>query len=397
MLPMTLSRTFLSMWLLASTLLWSACAADDGEDVAVTPDATVDGVAPSDTGPPDVEVVDTLVLEDVTPGEPISVEVGTTACCLSQSGHRVAWAEGGDVFLYNLETGGKSLLQPTVGVQRDPVLRGDQLVWADDRDGDFDIHIMDLKTGLSELVAGGEGDQVSPSFDGTTVVWIDRTSDALPGSSEIWARNINQDSEGTRLTEDNVEQSFPHVNGSRVVWTDFRNDPDGQYMDPQSTGENNGDIMGFDLSSGEPFVVTEDPGKQLRPAVDGDTVVWLDWRSDGEEPVGIQPEPKYHHFKVYVRHLPEGEEIYLESGGWLQPELWRRPGIHAGHVAWISDSSESNGTQLLVAPIDTGLITVVHESDRVLTGLDFRAGAIAWIGGGSLGWTDDVGLDLNDQ
>ncbi len=43
------------------------------------------------------------------------------------------------------------------------------------------------------------------------------------------------------------------------------------------------------------------------------------------------------------------------------------------------------------------LITVVHESDVVLTGLDFRAGAIGWIGGGALGWTDDVGLDLIDE
>jgi hypothetical protein len=185
------------------------------------------------------------------------------------------------------------------------------------------------------------------------------------------------------------------VSGHRVVWTDFRNDPDGQYMDVQDTQENNGDIMGFDLSTGELFIVTDNLGKQLRPAIEGESVVWLDWRDDeGDNPIGVQPEPKYHNFKIYHRSLPEGEEIYLESGGWLQPELWRRPGIHDGHVAWISDAQSDEGTQLLVAPLAGGLPQVVHHTSGVLTGLDFRDGAIGWIGDGTVGWTDEVGSGL---
>ena len=381
-----------TIWIIAA--LAAACTlsfacADSGEE-ASSPDATGDTALDSAT-----DVALDLMAEvpepDVpdAPPEVLTVEVGAAACCLSQSAGRIAWAEDGDIFFFDLATDSKVLLHPSKGIQKDPVLVGDRLVWSDDSGGDFDIHIMDLNKLESEVLAGGPGDQTSPTFDGTRVVWLDRPSGMLAPDTEVWALTVDGDTEPMQLTDDSAEQSFPHVSGDRVVWTDFRNDPDGQYMDPQGTAENNGDIMGYDFAAGAPFVVTENPGKQLRPAIEGDSVVWLDWREDDEgDPIGVQPEPKYHNFKVYVRTLPEGEEIFLTTGGWLQPDLWRRPGIHGGHVAWIADNIGGEGTQLLVAPIATGLPQVVHESVGVLTGLDFRQGAIAWMGPETAGWTD---------
>jgi beta propeller repeat protein len=383
-----MKTNWITVAFVAACLFPLGCA--DSGSAASAPDASGDTAADAAADVP-VDLAPEVAPPDVpdAPLEVLNVPVGATACCLSQAAGRLAWAEDGDIFFYDLATASKALLHPSEGTQTDPVLVGDRLVWADDRGGDFDIYIMDLTDLVSELLVGGPGDQTAPSFDGVRVVWLDRPVGAQASETEVWALTVDGDSPHMQLTDDSAEQSFPHVNGDRVVWTDFRNDPDGMYMDPQGTAENNGDIMGYDFAAGAPFIVTENPGKQLRPAIEGDSVVWLDWREDDEgDPIGVQPEPKYHNFKVYVRTLPEGEEVFLTSGGWLQPDLWRRPGIHDGHVAWIADNIGAQGTQLLVAPIATGLPQVVHESVGVLTGLDFGQGAIAWMGPETAGWTD---------
>ena len=81
----------------------------------------------------------------------------------------------------------------------------------------------------------------------------------------------------------------------------------------------------------------------------------------------------------------------------MQPELWRRPGIHDGHVAWIADATSGAGTELIVAPIATSAPQVIHQSDSVLTGLDFRGGAIGWIGSGAIGWADVTDVLHGDE
>jgi beta propeller repeat protein len=259
-----------TIWIIAA--LAAACTlsfacADSGEE-ASSPDATGDTALDSAT-----DVALDLMAEvpepDVpdAPPEVLTVEVGAAACCLSQSAGRIAWAEDGDIFFFDRATDSKVLLHPSKGIQKDPVLVGDRLVWSDDSGGDFNIHIMDLNKLESEVLAEGPGDQTSPTFDGTRVVWLDRPSGAQASETEVWAVTVDGDAEPMQLTDDVAEQSFPHVSGDRVVWTDFRNDPDGQYMDPQGTAENNGDIMGYDFAAGAPFVVTENPGKQLRPAI----------------------------------------------------------------------------------------------------------------------------------
>lgn len=375
-------------WLCALTLLVCACgagdepaepAADDvadvAEDMLATPDA-IDVAEDQDTGPA------------ILGWSPTTIQVGQTACCLSLSQGRIVWAEDGDIFMVEGNMGAVELLVDHPAVQKDPVLSGDRVVWADDRGGDFDLYALDLATGIEEALVMAPGDQHTPSLHADRLVWVDIPSaTSALAACDIWSMDLGGDDGPVQVTDDAFEQSFPHVHGDRVVWTDFRNDPDGQYMDPQGTAENNGDILGYDFATGEPFVVTEDLGKQLRPAIEGDTVVWLDWRDAVHNPIGVEPEPKYHNFKVYVRNLPDGEEIYLAAGGWQQPELWQRPGIHQGHVAWITDGALREGaeTGVQISDAATGASVLVHELSGVLVGLDFRDGALGWIGGGELG------------
>jgi beta propeller repeat protein len=345
----------------------SVSATEDTEDIA------------DDESTIDVETDEPVVTEG---WGIVELEVGESGCCLSLSQDHIVWAEDDDIRLYDRATGIISVVVEHPAIQKDPVLSDSHLIWADQRDGDFDLYIMDLDTMEISPLVTEVGDQIAASMDGDRLVWVDTPAGDIDSYlAEIWSLDLASADPALRLTDDLSEQSHPHVHGHKVVWADFRNDPDGQYMDPQGTSENNGDIMGYDLGTNLAFVVTEDPAKQLRPAIEGDHVVWLDWR-DKQDPIGIEPEPKYHHFQVYVKMLPEGEEVFLESGGWQHPELWRRPGIHDGMVAWIA---ELDGTHVYVAPISTGVPVKVHSEVGVLQALDLSNGAIGWIGDGALG------------
>jgi len=73
-------------------------------------------------------------------------------------------------------------------------------------------------------------------------------------------------------------QSHPAIDGDLVVWKDWRNgDPD---------------IYGYDLSRGIEFPIYVGPGEQSRPAVSGNLVVWNDWQNGDMDIWGAYvPEP----------------------------------------------------------------------------------------------------------
>jgi hypothetical protein len=185
------------------------------------------------------------------------------------------------------------------------------------------------------------------------------------------------------LTDDEVEQSYPHVKGDRAVWTDFRNDPEGSYNDLADPFENNGDIYGHDLSLAEEFIVSNDLSKQLRPAIDGEDVVWLDWR-------GINPEPKYSEFQVYTRHVgvEMGPERLLAWSSWSKPDLWLRPGVRDGVAAWIAEPANSPFQTAVFATPLTDTATepaLVVGSEGILEAVSLTDDGVVWIGAGVFG------------
>jgi beta propeller repeat protein len=370
---------------------------EPGEDVTEeagdSEGVTDDVAAPAD----DVEQGDTSVApsdiqgpgpEDIT--EPIdpsgSFEIGQDACCLSVSGDRAVWAEGGDLWVHTLSTGISVVLIDHEATQTDPALYGDVVVWADDRGGDLDLWMMDLTVGTPSLLFGAPGDQDAPSIDGTRVVFVHRA--VAPHSdkeADIWMIDLEDTSTAAALTSDTSEQSYPHIHGDRVIWTDFRNDPQGVYTDFADPLENNGDIYGYDLTLDEEFVVTNDPSKQLRPTIEGEDVVWLDWR-------GINPEPKYSEFQVYVRTVsPEmvlGPERLIAWSSWETPGLWQRPSVLNGVVAWIGMPEEGEfktgvfATNLADADVSP---TMIAGSAGTLEAVSLTPQGVIWLGAGTLG------------
>ena len=368
------------------------------EDIAMIPDgeAMGDDVAPepandattTDDAVAVPEDIQGPVPEDIT--EPVdpsgSFEIGQDACCLSVSGDRAVWAEGGALWVHTLSTGESEVVAEHTAHQTDPALYGDILIWADDRGGDQDLWMVDLSGGEPMMLFGGPGDQDAPSIDGTGVAFVNRSVEPYTDKeADIWMIDLEDMSTATALTSDLSEQSYPHIHGDRVIWTDFRNDPQGVYTDFADPFENNGDIFGYDLTLDEEFVVTNDPSKQLRPAIEGEDVVWLDWR-------GINPEPKYSEFQVYVRTVsPEmelGPERLIAWSSWEMPALWQRPSVLDGVIAWIGmpEAGEFKTGVFATTLADDGApTTMVTGSTGTLEAVSLTPEGVIWLGAGTLG------------
>jgi beta propeller repeat protein len=364
-------------------------ASDDAavvaDDVAPEPakDATTteDAVAvPEDIQGPGPEDI----TEPVDPSE--SFEIGQDACCLSVSGDRAVWAEGGELWMHTFSTGATEVIAEHEATQTDPVLSGDIVVWADDRGGDQDLWMMDLTVGTPALLFEAPGDQDAPSLDGTQLAFVHRVeAPHTDKEADVWLLNLEDPAAAGALVSDFSEQGYPHVSGDRVIWTDFRNDPEGVYTDFADPAENNGDIYGYDLTLDEEFIVTNDPSKQLRPAIEGEDVVWLDWR-------GINPEPKYSEFQVYVRTVsPEmelGPERLIAWSSWEVPALWQRPSVLDGVIAWIGMPEQSEFKTAVFATTladDGAAATMVSGSTGTLEAVSLTPEGVIWLGAGTLG------------
>lgn len=362
----------------------SALSGDDADATHAPDDTAMTTASPTD-------IAADVGLDAAPDGDlvfdPSRITVGPNACCLTMNGERAVWSEDGDLWMIELTTGRRSPLVIGAGVQKDPVLEGDRLVWADSRGGDFDLWTLvftDGVAGAPTLLRGGPGNQDEPALSGARLVWIGR--DAPPHTAleaEVWTRDLAADDPATserRLTFDAAEQTQPDVDGDKVVWADFSLSPAARYLPENDPLKNNADILGIDLGSDETFEVTRDLSKQLRPAIDGDVVAWLDWR-------GINPEPKYSEFQVYVRRFGDLVERRLAWSSWDRPELWRRPAVSDGIVVFIAEPTAATSfvTSVLAVRAEGGEPWLVAGSPSVLDSVVVEGGHAAWIGGGTLG------------
>ena len=214
------------------------------------------------------------------------------------------------------------------------------------------------------------------------LVWVGR--DRAPHTAreaEIFTLELDVADSERQLTDDGYEQTQPDIDGERIVWADFAHSPDAMYVDISDPLRNNADIFGWDLVADRQCIVTEVLSKQLRPSIDGDTIVWLDWR-------GINPEPKYSEFQVFVRRLGDPLERRVAWSSWSRPELWRRPAISGNTIVFIAEpSTPGTGfvTGLLAVSIDGGSPWMVKGSTSVLDSVVVSNGKAAFVGAGAIG------------
>lgn len=359
---------------------------------AATPDTAAVETASHDTSVAET-VADTNLAEtsvaEIQSGE--TIVIGSNACCLTFDDGVAVWVDGDALWIFREATGVSEVLALGPGKKKDPALSGTLLVWADFRSGDWDLWTVDLAglaagTATPALLYAGIGTQQSePSLDGSganaRAVWVDMRPAEGARGAEIWTMRLSDPASARQLTSDSAEQGQPDVSGDLVVWSDYRNDPDAQYAIVSDPMLNDADVYGYDLAKDLEIQVVVHPSKQLAPAIDGTSMVWLDWR-------GINPEPKYSEFQVYARRWPNGPERFIAFSTWARPELWRRPAVQGDLTIFAAEptgNAQGFKTFVYAAKIETGLPWIVSASRGVIDSVSLHAETAAWLGGGTFG------------
>lgn len=286
----------------------------DGADVFVPP------IEACDDAPPlaDQLVLGTL-LNDGEPGRNHSA-----ACAFA------VWVTAeGALKRYDFASGEVSHLANDA---RWPATHGTTLVYAR---GEPPQVVVRNKDGTETELDPSGAAQKRPRISADLVVWEDEAS----GRAQItsWDRKTG---ELLIIDPSDADQRFAAVSGRNVLWTDLRDDDsngvwDGDLTDDAEIYGRIGDVVGVHVSA---------PFKQAFPELDGDRVVWLDWRDvEHDENGHPRPEPKISAFAVYQGTLIDGaiadtaSAITTGSGSWQG-----LPSLKGGWLVWIGTHPSSS-------------------------------------------------------
>jgi len=154
-------------------------------------------------------------------------------------------------------------------------MSGPRLVWAEAM-AQSQIVLYDTVTKVKTVLDPQPHGQWLPRIDGDRIVWVDHRNapgDMVnQGNSDIYLHDLST-GKTTAVTVNPARQDNPDVDGDWVVWEDWRNNPN---PTPKDSGEfKESDIFALNLKTGKEIQVTNLPGMELNPKVDGDRVIYI--------------------------------------------------------------------------------------------------------------------------
>lgn len=151
---------------------------------------------------------------------------------------RVVWLEDFNVWVYDknvekaypLTTDGVHVDLSIQRENRDPFISADRIVWAKKKlypYVDYDIVLYNLASQTLTDISTAPGKKSTPVMDGTRIVWSDKRDE--PDDGDIYLYDLVRGIEIPLCTARDLQQ-HPAISGNYVVWEDFRNGNPGIYL-----------------------------------------------------------------------------------------------------------------------------------------------------------------------
>jgi beta propeller repeat protein len=192
-----------------------------------------------------------------------------------------------------------------------PAIYGDNVVWADTRNGNPDIYLYNLVSGSEKQITSEPSDQVRPKIYRDLIVWEDYRNTPY---SRIYLYNLTSKTE-IQVSGGTSHQSNPAISGNRIVWQDDR-DPAGGVANP----DHNWSIYLNGPTPGSEYNISPlAPGffSQENPALFRDLVVWMD-RRNGD------------YYNIYMNNLTSHQETQITTDTHGQ----ENPAIYGNRIVW---------------------------------------------------------------
>jgi beta propeller repeat protein len=185
----------------------------------------------------------------------------------------VVWSEDFNIYVYDstfrdayaLTTDGAHVDLSVQRENRDPVIDGDRVVWvkrmpySSDDDG-IVLYNLTSRTLLEFPV--GPGRKSSPAMDGSRIVWSDKRKE--PEGGDIYLFDFNRNEEISLCAASDIQQ-HPGISGNNIVWEDFRDGNPAIYL--------------YNLTSGTEHRISENNLMALAsmPYLSGNYAVWTEY------------------------------------------------------------------------------------------------------------------------
>jgi beta propeller repeat protein len=245
--------------------------------------------------------------------------------------------EGQYISTYNLQTWGKKRIKeiPLDYRFEEPSIYEDKVVWSScyyseefrmsqqkDIDNlDWNVFLLDLKTGEERQITADEHAQRSARIYGDTIVWLDNRheeDDEYPHYYDVYAYDLKTGAERRITTTNSIREYDLGISGSLVVWTDNRNDNPSSRIDTYPPVGND-DIYLYDLSADQEQQITTGPASDSSPVIDNGRIVW-------ERKSAVRDRD------IFLYDIETGQETQISESGYVA-HLYN-PSICGDRVVW---------------------------------------------------------------
>lgn len=183
---------------------------------------------------------------------------------MAVSGNYVVLTESvrNDIFLFNITDYREYVLTndgvgnnfETMRSNHNPAVDGDRVVWVKKKPFgstyDGDIVMLNLSTGIQSEICTQNADQNDPSISGSKIVWTDKRNEPLGGDIFLYDYITNQE---TPVCVDTGSQKYPIIVKDNIVWRDYRTDHPTVYLHSLSSGKTS-QISDDFFDAGEPLL-----------------------------------------------------------------------------------------------------------------------------------------------
>ena len=220
-----------------------------------------------------------------------------------------------------------------------PDIYENYIIWDDNRNGNFDIYMYDIRNGQEIMIINDPHPQYNGAIYGNYVVWNDFRKGEDNG--DIYMYNINTGSETPVCTAPG-QQFHCDIFENTIVWIDERNDGAAIFKYDIETGKetpvithldypitpkiwedrivwcDNNDVYLHNITTNSTRQITSDAGSQRNPVIHEKIIVWADERLGHDNG------------DIYMFDLVENREIQITTNNADQ----RHPDIDGKNIVW---------------------------------------------------------------